>query len=487
MSRRYTDARFRSLCLYFFRLGWLLFLLIVLVMPGQDLQAVKVGKLNFYITNDFLYQYNKLSLQENTLAPKENQFNESLSLFANLQRWSFGITLRSNNFFQQTPNVTLGNPGFDIYRKFVQYNSKHLQVTVGDFYAMLGRGLVLSVLKNEDVLRERTLLGGDIHYNRGRLDWRVLGGQIRDEIEDQQWTVAGGEISLEYAKNHRTAVHLSYINDGDTWLNLGKRLTYSVSLKGDKLLKNFSYYMELARLDYRDSSIDTGYGFYSNITYNKSHVTCLLEFKRYKDFMNEMNTPPTADREDEISSFNDTTGLRFYFQYAFFEPDILLFFNLGRYTEYDDTGNHIYAGMSIEDFLDRLNLSVTYGIRDILYPIKRLDGHLLYQFSGRWSGEITVKNKRYKDKSFIFNEQDHILQISYSPYISLFFTHQYSHNRIISLNHFYSCGIKIYFSSGTVLELAGGTIRGGQICSGGQCFVAPPFKGIKCSLFHIFK
>ena len=169
--------------------------MLLLLFPGP-LPAVKLGKLNLYITNDFLYQYNQLS-------ETENQFYESLSLFANYNQWSLGITLRGNNFFKQTPNETFADPQFDVYRKYVQYNSKNLNITAGDFYALLGRGLVLSVLKNEEVLWERTILGGDIRYNQGRLDWRVLGGRIKDETREEEWTVAGGEVTLEYAKNHR--------------------------------------------------------------------------------------------------------------------------------------------------------------------------------------------------------------------------------------------------------------------------------------------
>lgn len=457
-------------------------LLVILVLLPANLRAFKAGKLSFYITNDFLYRYNELS-------GEENQFYESLSIFSGYKKWSLGLTLRGNNFFKQTPNLTLENPRFDVYRKFIQYNSKHLEINLGDFYSLLGRGLVLSVLKNEDLLREKTIVGGDLHYNRGRFDLRVLGGRIKDETENQEWTAAGGEVIFEYAKNNKAGVHFCFIDDIDTLRQLGKRFSYSFSLKGNRLFKHLSYYTEMAFLDYRDKGIgkDDGYGIYSNITYSKSHVTCFLEFKRYKDLDNEMNNPPITDRVDEISTIKNTAGLRFYFQYNFFEPDITLFFNIGRYKEYDETGNHIYAGVSIEDFKDRLSLSASYGIRDIFYPIKRLEGNFIYQFSDRWSMELTIKDKRYSDEIFIFKEIDHTCQVSYSPYVSVFFMHQYSHNRIVNLNHFFSGGVKVYLSAGTAVELSGGTLRGGQICSGGQCFVAPPFKGVKFSFLHTFK
>ncbi len=456
--------------------------LVLCLLVSSNLTAFKAtgAKLSFYITNDLLYQNNRL-------ANEKNQFYESLTLFANYDKWSLGLTLRGNNFFKQTPNRSLKELQTDIYRKYIQYDSAHLKVTVGDFYSLLGRGMVLSVLKNEDILRERTILGGDVRYNKGRFDFRALGGRIKDETNDQEWTVAGGEAAAEVIKNHTLGVHLSYIDDIETRRNLGQRLTYSFSLKGNKLFKYFSYYSEAAFLKFRQASQENGYGIYSNVTFSKSRVTCSLEFKRFKDFDNQVNNPPIADREDEISSVNDTTGVRFLFQYAVPEPDIILFVNAGRYEEYGKTGNHIYAGFEMEDLMDRLSLSASYGIRNVLYSIKRLESDLVYQITDRWSCEAGYKNRWYKDGLFVFKEIDHTFQVSYSPYISLFFLHQYSHNRVIGLNHFYSGGVKLYLAGGTAVQLSGGTVRGGQICSGGQCYIAPPFKGIKFSVLHSFR
>jgi len=453
----------------------------LLVVPGT-LRAFQLGDISFYITNESLYNYNELGNND-----RNNQFYESLSIFSNYKKWSVGLTLRANNFFKQRPNATLESAEFDVYRKYIEYNSKHLKVHAGDFYSLLGHGLVLSVLKNDDIYRERTLLGGNVHYNKGRWDFKVLGGQVKDEMDSQEWFVAGGEAGLEFVRNHTVGVHFSYIDDVDTQRGLGRRMTYSVSLRGNKLFKNFSYRTEFAVLSFLDSAREEGYGFYSTLTYSKSHFTGFLEFKSYRDFDNEMNNPPLGDRAEEVSTLNDAVGARVFLQYAFFEPDIQVFLNVGRYEEYGEAGNHIYGGFNIEDLWERLTLSVSYGVRDILYPVKKFDGHLIYQFSDRWSVELMMKDKRYRDNFFIFEETDHTFQVSYSPVVSVFVLHQYSHNKVIDLNHFFSGGIKVYLKSGTAIELSGGTVRGGQICSGGQCFVAPPFKGVKFSLLHTFK
>ncbi len=456
----------------------------VLVLLGLPLglAASSLGSLQFLVTNELIYQYNEM-------AEEKHQYHELISFSSSFKNWSLGLTLRGFNFYKQTPNTTLDNLNVDIYRFYIRYQKSHWKVNAGDFYALLGRGMVLSVLKNEDVLRERTITGGDIVYHRGKLDLRILAGVVTDETEDQKWALAGGETSLEWLKDNYLGLHFSYINDMDSRLQLGQRLTYSLSASGNKLLKHFSYYAEVARLDFLEngSLAEDGYGLYSSLTFNYAHVTCLVEYKKYHHFNNEMNNPPIADRENEVSAISNTEGVRFHVQYALFNPDLRFFINHGRYREYEDKGDHTYGGLILEDLWDRLDISVSYGIKDILYPIRKFKVDLVYQISNRWSLEVSAWDKHYRDGEFYFKEQDHFLQVSLAPVLSLYFLHQYSHNRIMDLNHFYSGGIKLILKGITVIELSLGTVRGGQMCSGGQCFVVPPFKGVKFSIFHIFK
>jgi len=339
------------------------------------------------------------------------------------------------------------------------------------------------------VLRERTITGGDVGYHWGKFDFRVLAGVVKDETEDQKWALAGGEANLEWLKTNHLGLHFSYINDIDSRLQLGPRMTYSVSLNGDRFLKYFSYYAEVAKLDFLESSslADDGYGIYSSLTFNHDHWTCLAEYKKYRDFSNEMNNPPVADLDDEISPIADSEGIRLQVQYALFNPDLRFVINHGQYREYEDRGAHTYGGLIIEDLWDRLDLSISYGIKNILYPIKKVRFDMIYQLSGRWSLELSFRDKHYRDGEFYFKEQDHSLQVSLAPLLSIYVLHQYSHNRIMELNHFYSGGIKLTLKGRTVIELSLGTVRGGQLCSAGQCFVVPPFKGVKLSIFHIFK
>ncbi len=451
--------------------------LLLLTVPAI---AFDIGDVSFYITSETLYNYNKL-------ANKKNQYHQSVSILTNYKKWSAGFTLRSKNFFKQTPNETRGSNDFDLYRKYVEYTTPDLKITAGNFFTLIGRGLVLSVMEDSEILRERTMLGGNISYNRGAFNIRAVAGNLKSETENQEWTVAGGEVIFEYVKNHRIGAHFSFIDDVKSFKQLGTRYTSSVSLSGSRFLKHFSYNAEVALLHFNDGDMDNGYGAFANITYSRGGFTSMVEFRKYNKFDNELNNPPVGDGPDEFTTLQDSTGGRLYLQYAFFEPDITIFFNAGRYTEYGFTGNHFFGGVKLEDFKDKFSFTASYGVRDIQYPVKRSELHLIYQLTDTWSIDLDYKDKRYEDGNFKFTETDHTVQVSCSPLFSIFFLHQYSHAKIIDRNHFYSGGLKVNIQSNTSAEISIGTIRGGQICSGGQCYQAPPFKGVKFSLLHIFK
>ncbi len=458
----------------------LFILFIFLIASPPLLSGFQTGKLNFFINNELLFNIN------NTYE-KANQYYETLSIFANIKKWSFNLTMRANNYYKREPNTTIADHNFDVYRKTVRYNSKKMKLTIGDLYSVLGHGLVLSVQKNDEIFLERTILGADMKYLFKNIDFRILGGEITEDANNQKWRVAGSELELKFLNNNRLGVRFSYISDIDTLRNLGDRITYSFSIKNTKLLKTLSYYAEFAILEFTEKSEIQGRAFYSNLTYNKAHTTILFEYKNYSDFNNEMNNPPVADRQDETASLNDTEGLRVLIQYTIFDPDISFYFNIGQYKEYEDTGFHVYGGVSAIDLWEKISFGLSYGIRDIIYPIKKYDADLTWQLSDFISLSLSAKDKRYRDNSFKFNEQDYTIQMAHSKGLSIFFNYQYSYNRIIGLNNFFSGGAVLNLKNDLEIRFSGGSMRGGQVCSGGQCYVLPPFKGIKFSLLKTFR
>jgi len=140
----------------------LIVLLAFMVWGNIIVYAITIGDFNFYFTNEFVYRSNEL-------ANKKNQYYELFTISSNYKKFSLSLSLRENNFYKQSPNVSFEDMNFDVYKKIISYNSKNLSLSVGDFNSLLGRGLVLSVLKNADIKDERSILGGNVRYAKNNV------------------------------------------------------------------------------------------------------------------------------------------------------------------------------------------------------------------------------------------------------------------------------------------------------------------------------
>lgn len=443
-------------------------------------QSFNIGGWNFYLTNEFIYQYNEE-------ASKSDQYIEALSLYASYNKWTFTLTGRMFNFYLRDSLNTLDETKYELYRKNLTYTDRYFYAQIGDFNAIFGRGLVLSVLENEDVFYDTVIEGADFGFDYKSFSGRVLGGFVYDDIDDQKWKLFGSEIMMNYFQDNFIGLHASYIEDDGTMNQFGRRIAYSMSLQGYSLFPGTVYYVEYGQLDYSDSFLPQGKGFYGNVTYNYSALTIMFEQKYYKNFDMELNNPPVADREDEAVQLIDSRGSRLYIEYSFFSPFFIsIFGSAGRYTEFTYEGWHYYGGFNIDGISDRLDLSASYGIKDIAYEIKKFDVILGYRFTDRLGATAYYKDKKHGVTHEAFDEWDLQFEVSYSPYISLYFLQQYSNLGMTDRDKFYSGGIKVYPFTGASLDVSGGTIRVGETCAGGQCFFSPPFKGIKVNFLYTF-
>ena len=438
--------------------------------------AMHWGAVGFVVTNETLFQHN-------LAADRAQQFYEAFNVTAKAGRWSGGLTLRLKNFYKQEQNLTQPRAGFDLYRAFAQYRDDSWRLQAGDFHAMLGRGLVLSVLPNEKLLRERTILGGDIDLQLHRWHWRALGGIVRDETRSREWALAGIEMEYRYAAAHTLGLHFSYIDDSGAVGVLGPRLNGSVSLAGHFSSGVLSYSLEAACLDFSDPALADGQGLFAGCTFARGPWTVMAEVKRYRNFSNELNNPPNADRQDEMGVLDDARAARLYLQYSFAVPDLLLFGSASVLEEYGVSGSHFYAGVAVQDLFARLNFSASAGVKRTVYPVRRLDADLVVFITGPWSVEMTYRDKAFRSGVFRFREQDVAVQVALARRGSLFLQYQYSAQPVLDRRDFFSGGARIYLGSASYIETTIGALRGGEICAQGQCFYAQPFRGFKIAFF----
>ena len=432
------------------------------------------------VTNETLYQ-------QNQTADGLHQFYEAFNLTLKAGSWSGGLTLRAKNFYKQEPNLTLDRAEFDVYRAQVQYQGKFLRLQAGDFHAMLGQGLVLAVLPSEKLLRERTILGGDVGLVLGRWRWRTLGGIVRDETRSREWGLWGVESEYQYSGRHKAGLHFSYIDDIGTNGVWGPRLSASASLAGDFSAGVFSYSLEAAWLDFSDPALTDGSAIFAGCAWRRGPWTAMVEVKQYKNFFNELNNPPNADRQDEMGVLEDARAARLYLQYSFANPDLFLFGNASILNELGVNGYHLYGGLAVQDLFRRLNFSASAGVKKTVFPVQRLDLDLVYFIAGPWSLEMTYREKVYRNGSYRFRERDWVAQLSLARRGSVFLQYQYSAQPVLERQNFFSGGARIYLGSASYLEATVGSLRGGEICAQGQCFYVQPFQGFKVAFFATFR
>jgi len=410
----------------------------LLAVPGQ---AQESNAFQWNLSNDLLIQNNELATRvpaAGNTPPGSKEgwrpYQESLSLTAS---WTLegggslsgGVTGRSVNFYQQSADRTLDQPEHSLYRKYLKYTQGGFSMLAGDFYAMLGRGLVLSVLPIDKLLKERTITGGDLRYQGKWVEWRALAGKVETETKDQAWKVRGGELQVKYLQGaaagiHRVGIHAAQIEDAATEYFdpfvaplMRRRTVASVSLGGDNLGGFANYYVESARLNWEKKPDDfmefkRGEATYANLTLHPGNVFLMGEFRRYDRFesdlinpQNTLNNPPLADRDDEKNNLTHSESARLLAQYTFRDPDVSIFVSGSSIKENDqgpfhprtETGHNVFGGFTAEDLWEWLTLSAQYGVRNIQFPERRGDAAAAIRVSPPWSLELKLREKRCLD------------------------------------------------------------------------------------------
>lgn len=471
------------------------------------------------VTNDFLGQDNQLAHgpgypSDPTI--RSGQFQEALSVVLDQGAWSGGFTARDVNFYKAQAETTLGRPDVSLYRIFGKYTAGSLVARAGDFNTILGRGLILSVVQNDTVLQDWTIRGADADWQHGALEFHGVAGTVSDNMRlrpnvYQTWSVTGLEASLEWTHGNRVGARLGTIEDRAVPKVLrgqqaGRRDTQSANLAGANLLGVFDYYVEAAQVRYLDplnlpipfraTDASRGSGAYGLLAFHRGPWLFQGEYKRYRHFNLELNNPPLADRETEKVTKDNSGGVRLYSQYSFKVPDVTVFFSAGHYQEGQliapvaHQGNNVYGGFKLEEWLDdRVDLQYTFGLKTVHptgnYPEKQTNAALTYRFTPAWSLDLTFADKRNRiPGSDPYDQWDFTAQIGRSRWGAVYVTHQYDSLVNITANPFpthgsTNAGFRVLLRKGSFIDLSGGRIRGGEVCSGGQCVILPASKGWK--------
>lgn len=244
-----------------------------------------------------------------------------------------------------------GAPEYHLFRPekfYAQYRSPNLNVDLGDFYASIGRGIVLSFVKKPEIDLDTSLFGGRVDVVLPRFDLTVLAGvtnpqEVSVELRNQAIRkvdpslLAGGVLRVRPVDRFELTGHaVGY--DLSKRPSLGAGGTLALSGLGDAvdLFVEADGFRWGAAGDEEAASPRDGYAIYGALTAYKGPLTFLLEAKRYKNsqlltqpgpvapvkFVEppslEFETAVTSDVNEGIQS-NDITGVRAQADLFFFQ------------------------------------------------------------------------------------------------------------------------------------------------------------------------
>lgn len=247
-----------------------------------------------------------------------------LNVQASLSRWRLGLRLDSTLFvdapyagqrlakancpdcigtvvesdlrdrFQQTP----WDRRKGLEKISLSYLGKELEATVGDYYAQLGRGLVLSLRKVDELGVDTTLFGAKVAWRKGPLSTMAFAGFTNiQNVDDTSGTyvpdpddlVGGARVEGRLLDKVLVAVQgaggLPSENRSIISVERDQWARYGASVEVPRIGRYASFYLEAARADARiNDAREQGTAIYAAATGYAGDVTLLLEAKDYRDF-----------------------------------------------------------------------------------------------------------------------------------------------------------------------------------------------------------
>lgn len=475
-----------------------------------------------------------------------------LNVQASLRRWRLGLRLDSN-LFVDAPRVgerlakancaeCIGTVSeSDLRHRFIQspfdarkgvekvslsYLGRELEATVGDFYAQLGRGLVLSLRKVDELGVDTTLLGAKVSWRRGPFstmafagftniqnvddsnalytpdpDDLVGGARVEGRLFDT--VLVGVQAAGGLPSENRSAISV----EDDQWVR------YGASVEVPRIGKYASLYLEAARADSRlNDARNQGTGVYGAVTGYAGDVTLLLEGKDYRNFAPALAThdrygvltyqqAPTLERVvTQLTTNANITAARLRADWRV--SPLLTWFASGQggvlapTPETRHTLVDLYGGAQVRWNEGRSHAFPLIGWRtetndegQVAERLWAAEWDVSQALSTPWSLETSgLVWRRQKGDETVPGSNDNKwlegnahLGVKWAPYLVVAAGYEFTtvSSERLNQHHFFNGTVQWNVRSDTAVRLFAGGQRPGLRCISGLCRVFPAFSGVR--------
>ena len=201
-----------------------------------------------------------------------------------------------------------------ISKKFLELQKDGMKLRLGNYYAALGRGIILNCVNDNLVKLDRELEGGLFNggYNE-LLEIKALAGQVFENtsrIDSRSYY--GGEIKLTplgildiggaylraNASDRPKDINYNKPAEESFGGNIGLRIS-ALEIYSEYDVRH-TYGMLDPTLGWIGADDVKGKGFYSSIGWAVSGIGVVVDYKDYKNMNSLINAPPTCNRDGRL-------------------------------------------------------------------------------------------------------------------------------------------------------------------------------------------
>ncbi len=470
----------------------ILFVILILLIVSP---LSKSEKLSLNGSNQLEY-----SLQRGKY-PAWRSYEDWLELEANYKWYTLG-----GRFEQHLPSDK-DSVWMDLTLKYLQMERGDLDITLGDYYVTLGRGLMLRSYEQRDLRYDNNLEGVKLDWNRKPLDITFLWGKGMGDQRKRRSPIGGAHAKVDIS---------DWLKLGTSYLNTKPRGIGRIQLLGGNSeisISHLNLYGELVRKYNPKGSFlpqeGTGTYFSSNVFSAGWGVS--LEYKDYRnlDFSDEdltYNQPPTLTKEHQYVLLNrnshilnpaDEKGFQIEVNYSPLKrANLVLNMSSTWNHENEDLFGEVYLETEY-NFPDRAQMKSGFGYRETQEELGNPKRNFLvleatYYLSTNNSINFALEHLFNKSDgsgtpySLIqFYEQIISLSFSHSPLYSATLSYERTAEHLLKRNWFL-VSVDFNLDEKNNLSLSLGSRRAGKVCYGGMCTYKPELEGIEAKLLTHF-
>lgn len=407
-------------------------------------------------------------------------------------------------------------------RAALQYDGGRIHLTGGDFYRELGRGIVLSVRKGDELGVDLAIRGGLARFASDAFEVAVFAGITNpanldsvsyNYVRDANDLLAGAESEVRPLDGVTLKAFGIYSQPQE---RIFDQQVSGVSGGIAAELTDISDWLVIyAEADAQRRQVgasgDTGFAGYLTADSRIGDTTLLLEglylnaFEQFGGTNSALNTrfsynrPPTLLRiQDEVTSNRDVVGSRARLEH--YLPDAGLLLHVTGAVRLDDFFDptisyirelHGYGGFEWEFSEGRSRLSASAGLRhdsrdgEVIKRMTHVDFDYLHAFKVGFAVHLTSTNELRQLGAFDYARGTSVLGIQKSGLGELAFEFGFdTQDRAAAgtRQRFYAGHVGAELSSMFQLKAVAGTQRGGLTCLAGLCRDLPEFAGARLEL-----